>query len=59
MIDYILYNFWLWLSTRWYAYRLTGIDPTTGISEVITFASENFDIEQVIEKLREDGSEIK
>ncbi len=59
MIDNMLYIFWLWLSSRWYSYRLTGMNPETGIAEVITFATESFDIERVIDKLKEEGTEVK
>jgi len=59
MIDAFLYGFWLWLSTRWYPYRLTGMDATTGHTEIITFASENMDIEKMINSLREGGADIK
>lgn len=59
MIDNILYGIWLWFSVRWYPYRLTGINPETGEIEVITFASENINIEGMIASLKETGTEVK
>lgn len=58
MLDHLLYLLWLRLSVRWYSYRLTGMDPETGRAEVITFATESFDIDSVISKLKEDGTEV-
>jgi hypothetical protein len=34
------------------------MNPATGIAEVITFATESFDIERVINKLKEEGTEV-
>jgi hypothetical protein len=59
MLDHLLYTFWLWMSTRWYSYRLTGMNPETGETEVVTFATEDFNIEGIIGKLKEDGTEVQ
>jgi hypothetical protein len=47
-MDIILYQVWLWLSKRWFSYRITGITKETHQTEVIIFASETADMEKLM-----------
>jgi hypothetical protein len=56
-MDIILYQLWLWLSKRWFAYRITGMDKDSHQTEVIIFASQNADIDRVMKICAQDQSE--
>jgi len=47
-MDIILYQIWLWLSKRWFAYRITGMNKDTHQTEVIIFGSDSADIDRVL-----------
>jgi len=54
MFDHLIYLLWLRLSFRWYTYRITGVDPESGIAKVITFATEDLNIESVMAQIKEE-----
>ena len=52
-MDTILYQLWLWLSFRWFKYRITGMDKNNFSTEVIIFATGDADMERILEVCKE------
>jgi hypothetical protein len=47
-MDALLYQIWLWMSFRWFRYRITGMDKNNFSTEVIIFATEDADMERIL-----------
>jgi hypothetical protein len=56
-MDFILYQIWLWLSKRWFAYRVTGMNKDNHQTEVILFGSDGVDIEEIMKGLIQEQGE--
>ena len=52
-MDTILYQIWLWMSFRWFRYRITGTDKNNFSTEVIIFATGDADMERILEVCKE------
>jgi hypothetical protein len=58
-MDFILYQIWLWLSKRWFAYRITGMNKESYQTEVILFGSADVDIEEIARGLSDQQKEMR
>jgi hypothetical protein len=58
-MDIILYHLWLWVSKRWFAYRITGMDKDSHQTEIVIFASQNADIDKVMKICANSKNEVE